>query len=62
MPDDDDLDVPEFMTQGQQNRICTTVGCVRQRLLEKSKCIDCEVDANLPGLYVEIEGITQKDT
>ena len=38
----------------------TTVGCVKEALFGKSRCIDCEVEANLPSLYAELEGLTQK--
>jgi hypothetical protein len=40
--------------------LCNTVGCVKEALFAKSKCIDCEVEANLPGLYAELEILTQK--
>ena len=56
--DDDDFDVPEFMF-GRKN-ICMGLECTKEIPLGKTKCLDCEVEANLSRLYSEIDDITKK--
>jgi hypothetical protein len=63
--DDDDIDIPDFMKGffgGHSVSTCDTVGCANKARPGRGLCIDCEVEANLPGLCAEIEGITQKDS